>query len=296
MFIPILMTLYLIGLGLSDEKDITVKGLEAVKKCDKIYLESYTSKLECSHSDLEKFYCKKVEFANRTFVEDAKQLLSESKKQNVALLIIGDPLCATTHWDILQRAKEQDIKTEVMHNASIINAVGATGLQVYKFGKTTSIPFPQEKFEPETAYNVIKENKTIGAHTLVLLDLKPEENKFMTVKEAIEILRKIERKRNEKIFLPKDWCLGVARLGAHDQKIIAGTATEVSDADFGAPVHALIVPGKLHFMEEEALKQWKNKPMLAKELWNLGPVKNKKSTQEIKDELRKGWQVLPKTL
>src|SRR3989344_4421982 len=223
--------LYLIGLGLSDERDITVKGLEAIRKCKKLYLESYTSKLQCSLLDLEKLYGQKVHLANREFVESASQLLKKAKKDDVALLIIGDPLCATTHWDILQRAKEEGIKTSVIHNASVINAIGATGLQVYKFGKVTSIPFPQEKFEPETAYDTIKENKSIGSHTLVLLDLKPNENKFMSVNEAIEVLRKIERKRNEKVFLPKDWCVGVARLGSKDQKIVAGTVTEVSDAD-----------------------------------------------------------------
>ena len=37
------MVFYLIGLGLGDEKDITVKGLEAVQKCTRIYLEAYTS-------------------------------------------------------------------------------------------------------------------------------------------------------------------------------------------------------------------------------------------------------------
>ena len=185
--------LYLIGLGLSDAEDITVKGLNAVKECKKLYLECYTSKLSCSKEDLEKLYGKKVELADRKFVESGEQLLKESKKENVALLVIGDPLCATTHWDILQRAEEQKIKTEVIHNASVISAVGATGLQVYKFGKTTSIPFPQEKFEPETFYDVIKENKSIGAHTLVLLDLDPMKDKFMSVNEAIEILRKIKQ-------------------------------------------------------------------------------------------------------
>jgi hypothetical protein len=37
--------LYLIGLGLGDEKDITLRGLEAVKKCEKVYMEAYTSLL-----------------------------------------------------------------------------------------------------------------------------------------------------------------------------------------------------------------------------------------------------------
>jgi len=249
--------LYLIGTGLGDEKDLTLRGLEAIKQCEKLYLEHYTSKLACSKEELEKVYGKKVTLASREFVESADQLLEEAKSANVALLIIGDPLCATTHWDILQRAKDLNIQTKVIHNASIMNVIGATGLQVYKFGKTTSLPFPRENFEPETPYNILKENKSIGAHTLILLDLDPPSNKYMSVNEAIELMRKIERRRNEKLFLPDDWCVGVARLGHKDQKVVAGTVTEVSDADFGEAPHALIIPGNLHFMEEEALNQWK---------------------------------------
>ena len=92
--------LALIGIGLAEPGDVTVKGYNIAKQSDKIYLESYTSKLACSHEELEKFYGKKILLANRTFVEDGKQLLEEAKKENVALLVIGDPLCATTHWDI----------------------------------------------------------------------------------------------------------------------------------------------------------------------------------------------------
>lgn len=243
--------LYLIGLGLADPEDITLKGLNAIKQCSKIYLENYTSKLDCAQEDLEKLYGKQITLADREFVESAEQILTEAQKENVALLIIGDPLCATTHWDILQRAKELKIPTQVIHNASIINAIGTTGLQVYKFGKTTSIPFPRENFEPESYYNIIKENRTIGAHTLVLLDLDLKTNKYMTANEAIELIRKIERKRNEKVFLPEDKCIAVSKLGAKTQKITKGTVLHVSDADLGQPPHALIIPGNLHFLEEE---------------------------------------------
>lgn len=250
--------LYLIGTGLGDGKDISLRGLDAVRQCEKVYLENYTSKLQCSVEELSTVYGNKVTPVNREFVEDATQLLKEAKEQNVALVIIGDPLCATTHWDIMQRAKGLSIPVSVIHNASIMNVLGATGLQVYKFGKTTSIPFPQENFEPETPYNVIRENKSIGAHTLVLLDLDPSSGRFMSANEAIELLRKIERRRNEKVFLPDDWCVGVARLGTPTQKVVAGTVTEVSDVDFGEPPHAVIVPGALHFVEEEALNSWRN--------------------------------------
>lgn len=246
--------LYLVGLGLGTAKDISVRGLETVKSCARVYVENYTSFIGSSVKELEDLYGKKVVLANRTFVEDASQILNEAKNESVALLVIGDPLCATTHWDIIHRAKEQGVQTQVIHNASIMSAIGATGLQVYKFGKTTSIPFPRENMEVESFYNILKENKSIGAHTLILLDLDPERETFLSINEGIELLREIERKRNEKVFLTKDWCVGIARLGFDNQKIVAGTVIQVSDVDFGKAPQALVVPGKLHFMEEDALE------------------------------------------
>lgn len=251
--------LYLIGLGLGDEKDISLKGLDAIKTCARVYLENYTSFLGAKKQALEALYEKEVMLADREFVEGAEQLLKEAQEGSVALLVIGDPLCATTHWDILERAREKGIKTQVIHNASIMSAIGSTGLQVYKFGKTTSIPFPKEKFAPQTFYNIVKENKSIGAHTLVLLDLDPKENKFLSVNEGLELLRFIERERKEKVVEPTDWCVGIARLGHSDQKIVAGTVLEVSDVDFGSPPHAIVLPGNLHFVEEDALKEFQKR-------------------------------------
>src|SRR3989338_1699987 len=132
------MALYFIGLGLNNERDISINGLEAVKKCDAVYLENYTSVLNCRKEDLEKFYGKKITLARRSLVEaDDNEIIENSKARNVAFLVAGDPLAATTHIDLFLRAKKEDIKCHIMHNASIISAVGITGLQVYKFGKTT---------------------------------------------------------------------------------------------------------------------------------------------------------------
>jgi diphthine synthase len=249
--------LTLIGLGLSDAKDITLKGLDAVKQADFVFLELYTSKLNCSIADLEKLYSKKIILADRTLVESkADEILEKAKTKNVAFLVIGDPFGATTHSDIYLRAVKEGIKVRVIHNASIMNAIGETGLQLYKFAKTTSIVFPEEKFKPETAYDVLKENKERGAHTLVLLDIKADLNKYMTVNQAIQIILDIESKRKEKVFTKSTLCIGVARIGADDQKIKAGKAEKLLSEDFGEPLHALIVPGKLHFVEEDILKLW----------------------------------------
>jgi diphthine synthase len=251
------MTLNLIGIGLNDEKDITVKGLELVKKSDLIYLESYTSKLQCDVSALEEFYGKKVIIADRGMVEgDDNEIIQNSKDKEVSLLIIGDVFSATTHTDIMMRCKELKIDVRIVNNAAILTAVGITGLQLYKFGKTTSIPYPEENFEPETAYDVIKENNKMGLHTLCLLDIKKDLEKYMTVNEAIEILLKIESKRGENVFTNETFCVGCARLGG-DFVIKAGKASELLKFDFGKPLHCLIVPGKMHFMEEDILSNFK---------------------------------------
>jgi diphthine synthase len=253
------MTLNVVGIGLADEKDITAKGLELVKGSDIVYLESYTSKLTAPVSSLEKFYGKKIELADRKTVEvDAEErLLIPAKTKNVTLLVIGDSLSATTHLDLLMRAKEMKIKTNVVHNASVLTAIGATGLQLYKFGKTASIPFTHDNYEPETPYTTLAENASIGAHTLFLLDLRPDENKYMTIADAIRYLQKLEIRLGKGLVKDSTLVVGCARLGSSTEKIIAGKAKELLKKDFGQPVHCLILPGKMHFMEEEALQQFK---------------------------------------
>ena len=109
----------------------------------------------------------------------------------------------------------------------------------------------------ETPYDVLKDNLSLGLHTLFLLDLNPEEEKFMSVNDAIRYLLKVELKQNQKIFSEKTFCIGCARIGSESQIIKAGAAKDLLKYNFGKQVHCLIVPGKLHFMEEEALKMWK---------------------------------------
>ena len=156
-----------------------------------------------------------------------------------------------------------------------MNAVGSVGLELYKYGKTTSIVFTQEGWKVDTPYDVIKQNQEHGLHTLCLLDIKvnepskddlrsetprkdDNEPRFMSVSEGIKALLDIEQRRKEKVFSGETLCVGFARLGAHNQIIKAGSAKDLLAEDFGAPLHSLIVPGKLHFMEEEILEHWKS--------------------------------------
>lgn len=252
------MTLNLIGIGLSTEKDITVKGLEIVKKCDKIYLEGYTSLLQVSVSDLEKFYGKKIILADREMTEQGdEKIIEEARNSEVAFLIIGDVFSATTHVQLFKLANEKNVKVEVINNASVLNSVGITGLELYKFGKTTSIPFIEDHPDLETPYNVYSDNLSMGLHTLFLLDLKPAEDKFMTVNEAIEILEKIESRKKEGLISDDTLVVGCARLGCDDCVVKAGKLSEIKKFDFGAPLHCLMIPGKMHFIEEEMLELFK---------------------------------------
>jgi len=248
------MTLYLIGIGLNDEKDISIKGLEIVKKADFIYLENYTSKLNIPINYLEKLYNKKIILADRELVEvnAEKTILQQAKTKEVAFLVVGDVFSATTHMDLYFRAKKMAVKTLVVHNASVLTAVGITGLQLYKFGKTTSIPFENQNIE--VPYDVLKSNQKNNLHTLFILDLKPNSNDSLPVTDAIRYLLKVELKRGERIFTDNTSCIGCTKLGSLDQIIRAGKAKELLRYNFKNGMHCLIVPAnKLHFMEEEAL-------------------------------------------
>ncbi len=268
------MTLHFIGLGLYDEKDISVKGLEIIKSAHKIYLEHYTAVLSCSVKRLETFYDQDIEIAERDFVEKGPdQMLSEAKDHDVAFLVVGDPMAATTHLDLMLRAKKMGVKVHYVPNASIMNAIGVVGLELYKYGKTTSVVFPEPGWKVDTPYDVLKQNSQQGLHTLCLLDIKisepskedlrygdsssPQESRFMTVSQAIKALMEIESRRQENFFTDETLCVGCARIGGSDMVVRAGKAKELLDIDFGAPLHSLIVPGNLHFIEEEALELWK---------------------------------------
>src|SRR3989338_1302946 len=129
---------YLIGLGLN-VKGISIEGMEAVKKCQKAYLESYTVELPYKVGELEKSLGKKVVELDRAAVE-SEMFVEEAKKKDIAMLVYGSPLAATTHISLLLKCKKENIPSKIIHSASVIDAIAETGLQLYKFGKTASMP------------------------------------------------------------------------------------------------------------------------------------------------------------
>ncbi|KAJ8943002.1 hypothetical protein NQ318_008320 [Aromia moschata] len=271
--IPIMF--YIIGLGLGDYKDITVKGLEIVKKCDDVYLEAYTSILTCGSSALEEYYGRKLIIADRDLVEQgADDILNEAMKKRYCVI---DPFGATTHTDLVLRAKEKGVQVQVIHNASILTAVGCCGLQLYSFGETVSIPYWTENWNPDSFFSKACNNYRNKLHTLCLLDIKVKEPtlesltkkkkeymppKFMSVAEAsTQVLKIIEKhkKTGETPEINEDTlCVGLARIGAKDQQIVVGSLTKMAEYDLGPPLHSLIIPGPvLHPMEIDYLERFR---------------------------------------
>lgn len=286
--------LYFIGLGLGDVKDITVKGLEIIRKCERVYLEAYTSVLTYGgKAALEEFYGRfDLVEADRDLVESgADMILENADKVDVAFLVVGDPFGATTHTDLLLRAKERSIPTKSIHNASIINAIGCCGLQLYNFGETVSIPFWTEDpvWKPDSFYDKILKNLANNQHTLCLLDIKVKERsvenmmrgknvfeppRFMSTQQAANQLVQVVRNKKssngtnqngdvktandcDKIILNEtSLCIAAARIGSEDQKLAACTLEQLLDVDMGPPLHSLIIPSTLHHIEQDFINTY----------------------------------------
>lgn len=231
--------LYLIGLGLN-EKGISLEGIEALKICKKIYFENYTVNFPYSVQKIEDIIERKIIPANREFVEGMNELLNEAKKENIALLVYGSPLTATTHISLIQEAKKEKVKYEIIYGASVFDAIAETGLQLYKFGKIASMPKWSGNYKPTSFMEIIRDNQKINAHSLILIDIG------LDLEEAMKELEKIAG---------KDKVVVCSRLGTKETKIYYNNISKLKTLDIKSPF-CFIIPSKLHFMEEEILESF----------------------------------------
>ena len=256
--------LVFVGLGLHDENDLSLRGLEEIKRAEFVFVELYTSLLRGLEIEkLEEIAGRKIVLVSRRMLEEENgaQILNAARKGKTVFLVPGDPLIATTHVDLRIGAEKADIKTHIVHGASIISAaVGLSGLQNYKFGRSVTIPFTDSDTVSETPYSVVKTNLSMGFHTLCFLDIRVEEKRYMTIKEALKMLLAVEKTRHESVVTDDTLVVGIARAGSKNPIVKAGLLNEVLGYDFGSPPHTLIFPGKLHFMEAEALAQLAGAP------------------------------------
>jgi diphthine synthase len=242
---------------------MSLRGLEEIKKANAVFIELYTSILPgLSFERLEMLCGKKLWVVSRKDLEDdcGKTVLAAGQTGKTVLIVPGDPLIATTHVALRMEAKKKGIETHVVHGASALSAViGLSGLHNYKFGKSVTIPFPDET-PSDTPYSIIAQNKKLGLHTLCLLDIRTEEKRFLSVREGLEVLSGVERRRKEGTVVEDAIAVGVARAGSMSPTVKAGFVDELMSFDFGGPPHSLVFVGSLHFMEAEALVELADAP------------------------------------
>ncbi|MEM4308691.1 MAG: diphthine synthase [Thermoplasmata archaeon] len=246
-----------VGLGLYDELDISLRGLEVVRNAELVFAEFYTSVLAGAKiAMLENLYGRKINLLKREDIEqNFDNLLGLAKEKNVVLLCAGDSMTATTHSFLRVEAIKRGIKTQIIHGASIYTAAPAIlGLHIYKFGRCVSLPKPEKGFFPTSPYYSILKNHENGLHTLILLDIKAEENYLMSANEGIHILVELEEREKKGLFTAETKLCVVARAGSPDCIAAYGPISELERVDFGKPPHVLVLPGELHFSEEESLK------------------------------------------
>ena len=246
--------LWFVGLGISGFKSIPSEALDVLSKADIVYLEQFTSPI--GKSDLIKIKnSTKGKFipARRWLVEDGKEILENAKKKQVVLLAYGDPYIATTHIELRTRAIEEKIKTHSIHaSSSITSMIGECGLHFYKVGRIATIM--SEIKSLTTPYYVIYKNVIDGNHTVLLLEYNQDNDFFLDPKDALRKLTETEKGQKRNVISPSTYAIVASRIGFRDQRIISGKISSLMKINFNKPPHTIIIPGKLHFTESDALK------------------------------------------
>jgi diphthine synthase len=241
----------LIGLGLDSEKGITVQGLEEARMSDKLFAEFYTNPMpNLNMQALQKMVGRKITVLSRTQLEDknAEEILRSAENGRVALFVPGDPMIATTHVSLRLALAKRNIPSRIVHGASIVSAIcGATGLQSFKFGKSVTLPAAGE-IAPSSVIETLRENIARGLHTLLLLDVLVDKATGLTINEGLGKLTSADSTLENRL------AVGAARVGALDENVRAGKTKNLQSLDFGKTPHSLVFPGRLHFMEKEALR------------------------------------------
>ncbi|MHA1974924.1 MAG: diphthine synthase [Candidatus Hodarchaeales archaeon] len=246
-----------IGMGLIGLKSCSIESIKLLDEVDKVVIENFTNFILEPTLDIEKTIQSKIQYVTRQDIEEnAEEFLNKIQGLTTAILVPGDPFIATTHISLRILAKQKGFETKVVHNTSILSAAAsASGLSAYRFGRTATLPFPENK--STYPYDIIKSNKSIDAHTLVLLDLDQPTGRFLSIKQAINQLLELEELERKGIFTAESIVVGLAQLGREKEFIFAGTANELIDLNWvekGPPQALIICADTLHFAEEEALE------------------------------------------
>ena len=253
--------LWLIGIGPGDLDHITERAKRVAKGCSKRYLEGYTAILPPIEEKRLEAVVGPWERLMRDRVESPENMLDEARVSSVALLVVGDPMQATTHIDLEERCAEEGIGFNVIPGLTATAlAVSLSGLQSYRFGRQVTIPFSDGEYLPTSPFEMICNNKEAGMHTLALLDLDPtgmglEQPRPMTPREAVDHLVRMNERSEEFNQLVEDWQgLLLSDLGTEEERVVSGKMREISHIE-GGHIHALIIAAEFSGMEEEAFER-----------------------------------------
>ena len=275
--------LVLIGIGPGGTAGMTRAAIEAAKNSDHRRYEAYTALWSDDHLAELESEIGHIQKVMRPEVEDPVELLELASNSKVAILVVGDPLQATTHVDLQLRAEEAGIDCSVIHGISITGLVtGAIGLSNYRFGRQTTLTYPYGGWIATSPLEVIAMNRIQGLHTLALLDLdptgegtggqvpmQPEDAANAMLSMADKLKNSIEEMPSESTLdkLKIEACRKVCEeidtlmvvlcsdMGTFEQKIAYLPLSKLSAAE-GGRLHCLVIPANLGDVEELALRRW----------------------------------------
>ncbi len=245
--------LVLAGMGVHDCMDTSLKAVEACKKADAVYAELYTSRIE-DFDRLKGVIGREIKILERSDLEEgAKRLIEEARDRDVVLLVPGDPMVATTHSALRLEAEKAGVRVKVIHGSSIASAICVTGLQFYRFGKTATVSWPLGSRVSRYPVDVIRQNWSVNAHTLLLLDLNPP----MRVPDAVDLLFKAGM---------EDWFAVALSDAGGENEMRCDRLSRLKDFR-GEGLHSLAVLARtLHFMEYEYLRVFADAPKELEEI------------------------------
>ncbi|MCP8313829.1 MAG: diphthine synthase, partial [archaeon] len=225
------------------------------KKAEKVYLDVYTSPISQDEiNSLQGLISNEIITVSRDFIEDGLEIINQARQKDVVLIASGDPMVATTHIDLRLRAEKSGIKTFVIHSSSILCALpGEIGLHVYNFGKLVTL-MKSGLTSKSTVYEVIHENLVRGLHTIILLEYDHSTGFFLKPDEALRSLLSMEEDFRQGILDDETFVIIASRIGSNSQLLSGGKLGSLIHKDYGEPPHVIILPGKLHFTEIDALK------------------------------------------
>ena len=278
--------LLLIGMGMGSLSGMTVEAQAAAKAADHRRYEAYTALWpEDELARLEE-RVGSIQRVMRPEVEEPEELFALAEGSLVALLIVGDPLQATTHVDLQLRALDAGIDCRVIHGISITTVVtGAVGLSNYKFGRQTTLTYPYGDWIATSPMEVLASNWEQNLHTLALLDLDPTglgtgDQRPMKPEDAVQSMRLMWDKLQEtvdeplsedyvrlafrqmatKLYLQQNFddipVVLCADMGTPEQSIVTTTLGALGE-EKGGRLNCLVFPAGTGEVEEKAVLRWK---------------------------------------